>query len=69
MYTRFGLGIYSLYICVYTDLEASAQSVANFYMFIHIYTLESWNARLNLAYETQPCYKNLCYTTLSFHTS
>ena len=38
MYARFRLGVYSLYICKYTYLEAYAQSRADIYMYIYIHT-------------------------------
>ena len=57
MYKRLGLGLYGPYICIYGDMEACAQSGANIY--IYIYTLESWHARLNLAQAAQYGYKKL----------
>ena len=43
MYARLGLGVYGPYTCIYTDIEACAQSGAN----IYIYT------RLNLGAQGQ----------------
>ena len=34
MYARLGLGLYGLYICIYTDLEAFTQSGADVYIYI-----------------------------------
>ena len=44
MYSRFVLGLYGLYICIYGDLEACSQSGANIYIYIYIYIY----IRLNL---------------------
>ena len=41
MYARLGLGVCSLYTCIYANIEACAQSRANIYIYIYIYTLES----------------------------
>ena len=35
MYARLGLGLYGPYICIYTDIEACAQSRANIYIYIY----------------------------------
>ena len=69
MYERLGLGVYGLYTCIYTDIEACAQSGANIYIYIYVYlyTLESWRARPNLARAAQYGYRKLWYMTLSFH--
>ena len=63
MYAKLGLGLYGPNICIYSDIEACAQSRAN----IYIYTLESWRSRLNLACAAQYGYRKLWYITLSFH--
>ena len=43
MYARLGLGVYGPYTCIYTDIEACAQSRANIYIY----------ARLNLGVQGQ----------------
>ena len=63
MYARLGLGVYGPYTCIYTDIEACAQSGAN----IYIYTLESWRARPNLARAAQYGNRKQWNKTLSFH--
>ena len=36
MYARLVLGVYSLYTCIYTDIEACVHSWANVYIYIYI---------------------------------
>ena len=49
MYAMLGLGVYGPYTCIYTEIEACAQSGAN----IYIYMLESRRTRPNLARAAQ----------------
>ena len=65
MYARLVLGVYGPYTCIYTDIEACMQSGADIY--ICIYLLESWCARLHLAHPAQYGYKKLWYMTLISH--
>ena len=38
MYVRLVLGVYGPYICIYTDIEACAQSRANIYIYTYTHT-------------------------------
>ena len=49
MYARLGLGVYGPYTCIYTDIEACAQSGANIYIYIYTYIY----TRLNLGTQGQ----------------
>ena len=68
MYARLGLGLYGLYIGIYTNIEACTQKLS-LYAYIYIYknTLESWHARLNLAWVAPHGYRKLWYITLNFY--
>ena len=69
MYSRLGLGVYSLYIYIYIAIYRPMYKGQPIYMYIYIYkyTLESGWARLNLALATQWSYRKLWYTTLSLY--